>query len=366
MKYFLISISLAVLLLSSCKQETATKEDSKPLNIILLIGDGMGVSQLSAAYYFMDNEPVFSRFPHIGLMNTSSASHRITDSGAGGTALSTGVRTYNGAISVGTDSAALDIITTLLAKQGYRNGLVVSCAITHATPAVFFANAKSRNMHEEIAAQLPGSPIHFFAGGGLQYFTRRSDGRNLYREMQGAGFVLDSVALTFHGTVNQEKRYGFLLANEHPQKAHEGRGNMLPDGTRMAIEYLSVSDQPFFLMVEGSQIDWAGHNNDTAYMRAEMIDFERAVAVALAFAEKHGNTLVIVTADHETGGYTLSADGEYKEDKGDYNKIAPAFATPGHSAALVPVLTYGPHAETFGGIYNNTDLFAKMMKAAGK
>jgi alkaline phosphatase len=348
----------------SCKQEPLP-DSPKPLNIILLIGDGMGLSQLSAAYYYQDSTPVFSQFTQIGLLNTSSATHRITDSGAGGTALACGKRTYNGAIGLGPDSLVLENLTEYFSARKYKTGIVVSSSITHATPASFYAHVKHREMHAEIASQLLNSHVDFFAGGGLKYFTQRSDGQNLFNQFLGKGFFMDSLSLTFKGAVDPGKKYGFLLSPGHLPKVYEGRGSFLPDATQMSIEYLSRHSKGFFLMVEGSQIDWGGHDNDTRYLVEEVLDFEKSVAVAMEFARKNKNTLVIVTADHETGGFTLSADGEYAVDKGDYDQIAPTFSTPGHSAALVPVLSYGPYAETFGGIYNNNDLFAKMIKAAG-
>lgn len=141
----------------------------------------------------------------------------------------------------------------------------------------------------------------------------------------------------------------------------ENRGDFLPKATSKAIEYLSAGDSPFFLMVEGSQIDWAGHDNNKDYLVAEMLDFDKVIGVAMDFAEKDGNTLVIVLADHETGGFTLSAS-HAEGMKGDYNVIDPSFATSGHSAALIPVLAFGPGSELFRGFYQNNEIYAKMIK----
>lgn len=356
--YFLYA--LLFLALGSCKREPLPNSP-EPLNIIFFIGDGMGVSQLSAAYYYQDSTPVFSQFTHIGLLNTSSATHRVTDSGAGGTALACGKRTYNGAIGVGLDSLPLENLTEYLSKRHYKTGIVVSSSITHATPAVFYAHAKHRKMGEEIALQLSKSEVDFFAGGGLKYFTQRADGLNLYKEMLGKGFLMDSVSLAYKGAVDTAKKYGFLLAPNHLPKANEGRGSFLPDATRMAIDYLSQHTNGFFLMVEGSQIDWGGHNNDAPYLVEEVLDFEKSVAVAMKFAKENKNTLIIVTADHETGGFTLSAEEDYANEKSDYNKIIPTFSTQGHSAALVPILIYGQGAEKFQGIYDNTGVFERLL-----
>ena len=138
-------------------------------------------------------------------------------------------------------------------------------------------------------------------------------------------------------------------------KMLEGRGDFLPNVTKMALDKLSKNKNGFFLMVEGAQIDWGGHDNDTDYLITELLDFDKTIGVALDFAAKNAETLVIVTADHETGGFTLSTDD------GDYNKIKPTFSTGGHSATMVPIFAKGPGEENFGGIYKNTALFKKMM-----
>ena len=156
------------------------------------------------------------------------------------------------------------------------------------------------------------------------------------------------------------------MAGEGMPSMPEGRGDFLTDATALAIEYFSRKNQPFFLMVEGSQIDWAGHDNENERLIAETLDFEKSIAVALDFAEKNGNTLVIVTADHETGGFTLSAEHDDATDTSDYRKIVSSFATTTHSATLVPVFASGPGAETFSGMYENTEIFHKMAAAIGQ
>jgi alkaline phosphatase len=359
-----------VLFLSSCnsseekpavEQHNSDKQEAKAKNIILLIGDGMGVSQVSSMYYYADKTN-FSRFPEVGLFNTSSASHRITDSGAGGSAFAIGERTYNGAISVGVDELPRKSITELLSEKGYKTGVISTSQITHATPACFYAHVKSRKMYDEIARQLVYSDIDFFAGGGTDYFVRRKDGLNYLDSLKTNGFVMDTLSL--HGGFDKKRKYGFLLAQDAMPAATEARGDFLPNATTIALEYFSIFNDGFFLMVEGSQIDWAGHANDTAYMRLEMLDFDKTIGRALDFAEKDGNTLVIVLADHETGGYTLAAS-HANGMKGDYNKIEPVFSTGGHSSTLIPVFAYGPGAEYFNGIFPNNEIFNKMLDAVG-
>ena len=340
-------------LIPSDRQEI--RESPAAKNIILLIGDGMGLSQISSAFYFKETLPHFARFSNIGLMRTSST-FRITDSAAGATAFSAGKKTYNGAIGVDSDTTSITTIVEILSNEEWKTGMISTSSITHATPASFFAHVKSRGMEEEIAAQLSNSEIDFIAGGGLGFFddSTRSDGQDYLQTLKNNGFTVQTKKLST--TVDPNKKYAYLLASEHLPPVLEGRGDFLPKATKLALNYLSTGSDNFFLMVEGSMIDWGGHGNDADFLVSEMIDFDEAIGEALDFAEKDGNTLVIVTADHETGGFTLSA-GE------NYDEITPTFSNGGHSTALIPVAAYGPGSELFRGVYENTEIFHKMMRA---
>lgn len=361
----LLSLILLLLPLSSVAQEKPIK------NVILLIGDGMGLSQVSTAYYFNgDTEPNFSRFPVIGLINTSPAQSKITDSAAGATAFATGQKSYNGAISVDTNKKSLKTLIEVIEKKNIKSGLIATSSITHATPACFYAHAESRDEAEKIAAQLPKSGVDFFAAGGLKYFTSRSDKLDFYRELIKKGFILDSTGLDPNMKTKIAQKYGFFLAANGLDSKLDGRGDFLTDATNLAISYLSKWKQGFFLMVEGSQIDWEGHATNAQGIIEEVRDFDKAVGAALDFAEKNGETLVIVTADHETGGFALApkvVEGEY-----DYNTIDPQFYKgadaenvpyAAHTTTLIPVFAYGPNAQDFAGIYQNTDIFHKIMAA---
>lgn len=333
-----------------------------PKKVILLIGDGMGLAQLSSALFYGEKEPNFLRFPVTGLSKTSSASHKITDSAAGATAFSTGKKTYNGAIAVDQDSLLLNTILEDLSTQGYRSGLVATSSITHATPASFYAHTDSRKKEFSIAEQLLGSSVDFFAGGGKNFFFKRLDNKNLYPEFARQNIVLDTIALTKRQW-DKEKRYGYLLAGGGLAKKMEGRGDFLPQATKMALDYLDHSAAPFFLMVEGSQIDWGGHANDGEYLYTEMLDFDAAIGAALDYAEQDGETLVIVTADHECGGFAMVAEEvevPFRGKQRDYDSLRMAFSSGGHSATMVPVLAYGPGSERFTGIYENTAIYDKI------
>ncbi len=333
----------------------------KPKNVILLIGDGMGLSQVSTSFYYNENEPNFKRFKHIGLIETSPVGAKITDSAAGATAFSAGKKSYNGAIGVDTDTTALKTILEIAAEKQHKTGVISTSSITHATPASFYAHVKSRRMQEEIAQQMVDAPVDFFVGGGIKWFARRSDSVNLLPALAEKGFVMDTTALNAPATWDINQKYGYLLANDGMPRMLDGRGDFLPNATQMALDFLSKDTTGFFLMVEGSQIDWGGHANDAEYIVTETIDFDKTIGAVLDFAEKDGNTLVIVTADHETGGFTLA--GTPTDSGNDYGQITGTFSTGGHSTTLIPVFAFGPGAEAFAGIYPNNDIFQKMLDA---
>lgn len=352
-------ILVIVLGMISCVDIVNDEKASPPKpNVILLIGDGMGLSALSSAFYYGDETSNFTRFSEIGLIKTSSKKHKITDSAAGATAFACGEKTYNGAVGVNIDSVDIKNITEVLSVKGYSTGVIATSSVTHATPAGFYAHVVNRGMEEDIAIQLVNSQIDFFAGGGIKFFQNRTDNVDLTKNLQEQGFVLNI-------DIDQQKpdlnnKYGFLLAEKGMPRMLDGRGDFLPDYTSYALDYFSQSENGFFLMVEGSQIDWAGHSNDSEYLITEMLDFDNTVGIVMDYAQKNKNTLVIVLADHETGGFALSPDN------GDYSKIAPSFAAHGHSTTLIPVFAYGPGAESFKGIYENSDIYWKILDVIGK
>ena len=362
-------VYLALLIAAfSCKEKN-TKEEvpKKAKNVILLIGDGTGLSQISSAFYFKKTSPNYARFKTIGLIKTSSARERITDSAAGATAFGSGVKTYNGAIGVSDDSTQIKNLVEIASLQNIKTGIISTSSIQHATPACFYAHVINRELYEDIAADLVVSEIDFFAGGGTQFFTKRKDGENLLEKLKTNGFGIDTTALGNLSEIKQYSKMGYLLAENHLEPAAKGRGDFLSKATELGIQFLTkdADNSNFFMMVEGSQVDWGGHENDAEYLISELIDFDDAIGKALDFAEKDGNTLVIVTADHETGGFTLSSTLKETEDGNsfnDYNEITGTFSTNGHSATLIPVFAYGPGAELFSGVYENTEIFHKILE----
>ncbi len=333
-----------------------------PKNIILLIGDGMGVTQISAGMYMNGNKLHLEKFPIVGLHKSYSGSHLVTDSAAGATAFSCGVKTYNGAIAVDMDTMPVKTILEIAEDKGMATGMIATSTIVHATPASFIAHQKSRQMYEEIAADFLDTEIDFFVGGGKKYFDRReTDDRDLYKELQDKNYVVSDYFQhdLIKSELSRKKNFAYFTADNDPLQVSQGR-DYLYAASKMGMAFLrNRSEQGFFLMIEGSQIDWGGHANESDYIISEMIDFDRTIGAALDFAAKDKETLVIVTADHETGGYSILKESEM----GD---LKTAFTTDYHTADLIPVFAYGPGARTFGGIYENTDIFKKMKKAMGK
>ena len=359
MKKVLVLI-LGITLIGCSSLDSQTQQPETPKNIILLIGDGMGLSAVSTGFYYGEQESVFTRFTQIGLQQTSTAKEKVTDSAASGTAMATGTKTYNGAVGVDTTRTAHQSIAEITASMGWSTGVIATSTISHATPASFFAHVPNRGMEDEIASQLLDSEIDFFAGGGLAKFIIRRDSANLLPLAAEKGFVIDTSKLAPVGSLDADKKYGYLLALGGMPRVIDGRGDFLPHSTSLAISHLSQNPQGFFLMVEASQIDWAGHANDTEYLVGEMLDFELTIAAALDYADKDGNTLVIVTADHETGGFALGPHIREGSGYGNYAELGPVFATGNHTATLIPVFAYGPGAENFQGVYQNTEIFHKM------
>jgi alkaline phosphatase len=328
-----------------------------PKNIILMIGDGMGVAQIYAGLTANKGSLNLERCPFVGFHKNQSSDSYVTDSGAGATAFSIGEKTYNGAIGVDASKVAHTTILEMAAKRKLATGLVVSCSITHATPAAFIAHQPSRSMVEDIANDFLRTDIDVFIGGGKKHFAQRKDGKNLLDSLREKGYqVLDT--LTEITKVKSGKLAGFI-ASEEPPKVSQGRGDQLLQSTQTALGILRQNKKGFFIMIEGSQIDWGGHANDSDYVIKEMLDFDKAIGAALDFAEKDGNTLVIITADHETGGLALTG-GDMKT-----GKVEMKFITKGHTGVMIPVFAYGPGAESFSGIYQNTGIFKKMMEAFG-
>ena len=323
-------------------------------NVIVMIGDGMGPAQVYSLILTSDEQTSFQRFPYSGFSITKSASNEITDSAAGGSAIANGTKTNNGVVGMNPDSIPVPSMLEIFAEQGKKTGVVVTCSVTHATPADFIAHNVTRKDNAGIALEISEKEgLDVLFGGGRKYFTERKDSLDLLGKMWENGW---NIYESLEQIEDNNARTMVLTCEKHMVKAPE-RGDFLPKATAKALEMLD-NENGFFLMVEGSQIDLACHDNDSATMVEEMIDFNKAVNVALDFAEKDGNTLVVVTADHETGGLTIV------DPKGKYTRTDFKWTTGSHSAVFVPVFSYGPGAEKFSGIMDNTEIISRIMQVA--
>jgi len=333
------------------------KFSKKPKNIILFIGDGMGVAQMTAGITVGDRPLNMQKFTYSGFSMTHSADNYITDSAAGGTAIACGVKTNNGMIGVSPDKKIVESVIEIVHRKGFATGIISTSSVTHATPASFVAHNSSRGSYEDIALHFLNGSVDLFLGGGEDHFNKRADGRNLVEELKKQGFKIVYTGDELK-TSDSDKIAG-LFARLHMPPVSEGRIVSLEDMTRKAIEILSRDKDGFFLMVEGSMIDWGGHANDIDYITSEIIDMDNAIGAALNFADKNRQTLVVVTADHETGGMVLTGGNVAGK------KAEAKFATTDHSATMVPILSYGPGAHRFSGIHDNTfflDTFLNLLR----
>ncbi len=362
----LFSLLSCLIFFASCAKKTTNIPDiqsvtfaKQPKNIILLIGDGMALAQASAGMYWKGGleKSVFSQFPVVGFHKSYAHDDLITDSAAGATAFSCGQKTFNGAIGMTPDKKACRTILEEWDAAGKATGIAVTCTATHATPAAFIAHEEMRAFTESIALGYMKTPLDCFIGGGAYYFSKdRPDHLNLADTLRSRGYVVRNGTTFKNLPLDGSAPFMLLTHEKEPPTASAGR-NYLPKAVRNASSFLSKrSKKGFFLLVEGSQIDWACHSNDRNWLKSEMLDFDKAITEALAFAAADGETLVIVTGDHECGALALT-DGETKK------IFKPTFGAKYHTGTLVPVYAYGPMAETFQGIYENTAIYTKMKNA---
>jgi len=335
------------------------QQNETPKNIILLIGDGMGPSYVSASVVSLDNDS-FRRFTTTGFSVTCSADKLVTDSAAGATAYSTGYKTTNGYIGLGSDDKPLETLLELAEKNNKSTGVVATSSVTHATPASFVAHQISRSMQLEIAKDFMDVDIDVVIGGGSSFFTpkdmggKREDGLNLIDQIKSNGYTfIDDVDNLIKKT--PEGKFYALLEKEALDKACD-RNYTLGQLTQAAIENLSKNENGFVLMVEGSQIDWGGHNNDQDYLLSELKDFNTAINTALDFAAKDSSTLVIVVADHETGGMAITSGAR------DGSDLGLKFIYDHHTASMVGVFAYGPGESLFTGVQENNEVGQKLFK----
>lgn len=346
-------------LLVSCYNIKKSKQDnrSEVKNVILMIGDGMGLPHVSAAMTVSDHPLNIERCGIIGLSKTSSSSNYITDSAAGGTALATGNKTNNGSIGLDAKGNRVPSILKIAEEYGLATGLVSVSSVTDATPASFIANQSNRSHFEDIAYDYLKTDIDVFFGGGINHFAKREDNLNLLDSLRFKGYEVDTT-LEMILKSSSLKVAGFTAPVNNLFRL-KGRENFLPAASGKAIEILHKGPKGFFLMIEASEIDGAGHANAADTLIDETLDFDKTIGLALDFAQNDGHTLVVITADHETGGVTITGGDRMT------HSVKLNFSTKGHTAVMVPVYVYGPGADKFAGIYENTEIFQKIVSAFG-
>jgi alkaline phosphatase len=325
--------------------------------VILLIGDGMGLAQIQAGLSANFGELNIIQIKHIGLSRTEASNSDFTDSAAGATAMATGSKTNNRYIGMNAEGKVLTSIPDSLASFGIKTGVISSGDITDATPAAFYAHQIERSMSQEIAADLQNSHVDILVGSNRKSFSKNKD-INLMEKLAQKGYQYKQNLKEFVDTKSGKQLV--LLDDSVTRRKLDGRGEMLKIALVKTTELLSHNKKGFFIMAEGAQIDHGGHANDLPFVVTEQQDFDRLVGEALKFADQDGETLVIVTADHETGGLSL-LDASYKK-----GMVRGNFSTDDHTNIMVPVFAYGPGSESFLGVYPNTEIFNKIIQVYGR
>ena len=373
---------LALVLATSCCNEPKVK------NVIYLIGDGMGFGAVTSLLLSEDEVTGFEQAPVIGLSETCSANNYVTDSAAGGTALATGTRTNNGFVGADPDGNQLTSVLRKAQAMGKKTGIVVNTTLTEATPAAFYAGVTSRKMVFDIAKQFTESNVDVAIGGGLDHFIARPDSLDLTATLIEKGYDVFLNWETVLGT-DSEKFVGILpLYDLHRREENNGTASAaegqevclaaqlaslnedvntthlseptvyLEKATVKALDILSRNNKDgFFLMIESAIIDGYGHNNDSDGMIVEMKEFNRTLQNMIDYVNNNPETLLVVTADHETGGTGVYYNGHKPGNEGP---VKLKFSTSGHTGTVVPIFAYGPGAENFAGLMKNIDVPKKI------
>jgi alkaline phosphatase len=304
----------------------------------------------------------FPAFPVTGFSITHSNNSYSTDSAASSTAMATGEKTDNRFISMRPDSTILKTLFELARANGKSTGIVCTSTLTDATPAAFVSHVPLRREYYSIARQYANGAAEIFIGGGKDYFTAHSDSLGNTVDSSDVTLILSEkgydVVYTLEDFMNSgsDRIAGLMSPSDMPYISTGRDPQYLAQATRKAIEVLSKNRNGFVLMVEGSEIDEAGHANNTMRVIEEVLDMDRAVSVAYDFARSDGNTLIVVTADHETGCMSITGGDVSRKE------VTGVFSFTGHSGIMVPVFAYGPGAAAFTGVQQNTELFSDFVR----
>ncbi|MGN0201423.1 MAG: alkaline phosphatase [Candidatus Cryptobacteroides sp.] len=348
-----------MVLAPSVAKDNAPKNE-KVDKIILLIGDGMGLGVSSAWMVDRNYEPTcFDRAQFVGISKTYSLNSRVTDSAAGGTALAVGHKTNNTMLGMLPDGTKLESIAEAAKKEGKSVGLLVTSDLLDATPAAFYAHTESRSNFRQIEEDLIAFVPDVILGGGRQRFTSEKweDGTMLDKA-EAAGMKVYETPEAFYSLTSLDAPVLGLFDEGSYPMVIDRDSDFLADCLKHTLDLLGDNKKGFFIMAEGSHIDHAAHANNTEQMLFEMEEFDKAVNAAMDYADTHKGTLVIVTADHDTGGASLvSANKDFH--LGD-SGIGVKYTTTGHTGTPVIIYAYGASAWKFSGVMENAELNQKM------
>lgn len=326
----------------------------KVKNVILMIGDGMSLMHVYTAWTANRGKLWLENAQATGLSKTWAVKKLVTDSGSGGTSLATGVKTVYHAVGVDPEGKPLTSLVDVAKELGKDAGMAVTCRLWDATPCDFCCHNIDRDKEEELVGDYPTSGVNFVFGGGAQKFTNRKDGRDIFKELQKKGYHVSRTLDDFFAYDKNSRIFAVPYDKDTPLP--DERGDLLARASMKGISLMNQNKNGFFMMIEGSQLDDYGHFNQLDLLMKETLDFDQTVGEVMKWAAKDGETLVVVTADHETGGLTLVNGNK------DEGRVECCFSTKDHSGAMVPVYAFGPGAENFTGIFENTDVFKKIKK----
>lgn len=326
----------------------------KVKNVILMIGDGMSLMHVYTAWAANRGKLWLENAQATGLSKTWAVKKLVTDSGSGGTSLATGVKTVYHAVGVDPEGKPLTSLVDVAKKLGKDAGMAVTCRLWDATPCDFCCHNIDRDKEEELVGDYPTSGVDFVFGGGAQKFTNRKDGRDIFKELQKKGYHVSRTLDDFFAYDKNSRIFAVPYDKDTPLP--DERGDLLARVSMKGISLMNQNKNGFFMMIEGSQLDDYGHFNQLDMLMKETLDFDKTIGEVMKWAAKDGETLVVVTADHETGGLTLVNGNK------DEGRVECCFSTKDHSGAMVPVYAFGPGAENFTGIFENTDVFKKIKK----
>lgn len=393
----LMTLSIITVFISGCCTNSDS-EEGKAKYVFLFIGDGMGATHVAVTESYMSYKEgnlggaqlTMSQFPYYGTCTTHSADKHITCSSAAGTAIACGEKANNGTVGINKDSVNIESVAYALQKEGYNIGIMSSVPINHATPASFYAHSHSRSSYYEISSQIPESGFDFFAGAGfLDYNGKKGDMRPIDAYLEENGYTVSYGIEEFKAESEGKDKMIFCQASNREESADnyvsdakEEEDAALAEMVQLGIDFLG-DDEPFFIMCEGGTIDWAGHDNRTMSMVNDVISFDEAIKTAYEFYLNHKDeTLIIVTADHETGGLTLGCssrtinwqkleeqwinDGRKDIMDSESNKAfniecSIGWTTTDHTGGAVPVFAIGKGADKFNGRIDNTDIKDKIL-----